>query len=180
MSREPDYYEYEDDGYGDYETQTDKAYSYDEDAGPTHFDKYGDREIEGNGDYGYDDAGVPGGRGGVNRLSSGVGGSAFGDLIVSFSVLSFFLFHFNLTKNETESSHLSFASTAGSSTHVRVPHSRLHIYSFLFIFCQTSSSTSISSASLSSWVIVIVIVAVVINIDNTHTLIVTGYHSTTR
>ena len=36
-----------------------------------------------------DDAGVPGGRGGVNRLSSGVGvgaGSAFGDLIVSSSV----------------------------------------------------------------------------------------------
>ena len=38
-----------------------------------------------------DDAGVPGGRGGVNRLSSGVGvgaGAAFGDLIVrrSFSV----------------------------------------------------------------------------------------------
>ena len=35
-----------------------------------------------------DDAGVPGGRGGVNRLSSGVGvgaGGAFGDLIVSFS-----------------------------------------------------------------------------------------------
>jgi len=33
-----------------------------------------------------DDAGVPGGRGGVNRLSSGVGigaGGAFGDLIVS-------------------------------------------------------------------------------------------------
>ena len=36
-----------------------------------------------------DDAGVPGGRGGVNRLSSGVGvgtGGAFGDLIVSSSV----------------------------------------------------------------------------------------------
>jgi transcription initiation factor TFIIF subunit beta len=42
-----------------------------------------------------DDAGVPGGRGGVNRLSSGVGvgaGGAFGDLIVSSSVLQFFFF----------------------------------------------------------------------------------------
>jgi hypothetical protein len=43
-----------------------------------------------------DDAGVPGGRGGVNRLSSGVGvgaggASSFVDLIVSSSVL-FFLF----------------------------------------------------------------------------------------
>ena len=41
-----------------------------------------------------DDAGVPGGRGGVNRLSSGVGvgaGGAFGDLIVS-SLSSFCLF----------------------------------------------------------------------------------------
>ena len=41
-----------------------------------------------------DDAGVPGSRGGVNGLSSGVGvgaGSAFGDLIVSSLVLSFFL-----------------------------------------------------------------------------------------
>ena len=40
-----------------------------------------------------DDAGVPGGRGGVNRLSSGVGvgaGGAFGDLIVSSSVVVFF------------------------------------------------------------------------------------------
>ena len=40
-----------------------------------------------------DDAGVPGSRGGVNGLSSGVGvgaGSAFGDLIVSSLVLSFF------------------------------------------------------------------------------------------
>jgi transcription initiation factor TFIIF subunit beta len=39
-----------------------------------------------------DDAGVPGGRGGVNRLSSGVGvgaGGAFGDLIVS----SFFIYY---------------------------------------------------------------------------------------
>jgi transcription initiation factor TFIIF subunit beta len=38
-----------------------------------------------------DDAGVPGGRGGVNRLSSGVGvgaGSAFGDLIVRILVVS--------------------------------------------------------------------------------------------
>ena len=44
-----------------------------------------------------DDAGVPGGRGGVNRLSSGVGvgaGGAFGDLIVSSSVFfcSFYFF----------------------------------------------------------------------------------------
>ena len=41
-----------------------------------------------------DDAGIPGGRGGVDRLSSGVGvgaGAALGDLIVSFSVLFFFL-----------------------------------------------------------------------------------------
>lgn len=39
-----------------------------------------------------DDAGVPGGRGGVNRLSSGVGvgaGSAFGDLIVRLFVMCF-------------------------------------------------------------------------------------------
>ena len=46
-----------------------------------------------------DDAGVPGGRGGVNRLSSGVGvgaGAAFGDLIVSFSVSFFFFFTLSL------------------------------------------------------------------------------------
>ena len=49
-----------------------------------------------------DDAGVPGGRGGVNRLSSGVGvgaGGAFGDLIVSSSVV-FFLSRFNLTRKQ--------------------------------------------------------------------------------
>ena len=40
--------------------------------------------------------GIPGGRGGVDKLSSGVGvgaGAAFGDLIVSSSFL-FFLFPF--------------------------------------------------------------------------------------
>jgi transcription initiation factor TFIIF subunit beta len=47
-----------------------------------------------------DDAGVPGGRGGVNRLSSGVGvgaGGAFGDLIVSSSdlFLIYDLFYFD-------------------------------------------------------------------------------------
>jgi transcription initiation factor TFIIF subunit beta len=50
-----------------------------------------------------DDAGVPGGRGGVNRLSSGVGvgaGGAFGDLIVSSSVLfSLFFFFFLIQYN---------------------------------------------------------------------------------
>lgn len=42
-----------------------------------------------------EDAGVPGGRGGVNRLSSGVGvgaGSAFGDLIVRYAVVVLFPF----------------------------------------------------------------------------------------
>ena len=49
-----------------------------------------------------DDAGVPGGRGGVNRLSSGVGvgaGGAFGELIVSFFSFLFLFFLFWLNNN---------------------------------------------------------------------------------
>jgi len=50
-----------------------------------------------------EDAGVPGGRGGVNRLSSGVGvgaGNAFNDLVVR--ILSFSPLHsFNLTLTPT-------------------------------------------------------------------------------
>jgi len=54
-----------------------------------------------------EDAGVPGGRGGVNRLSSGVGvgaGAAFSDLIVSlFCLHSSYGAHF-VAENETETS----------------------------------------------------------------------------
>ena len=41
-----------------------------------------------------DDAGAPDGRGGVNRLSSGVGVGAGGALAISLSVLRFFPFSF--------------------------------------------------------------------------------------
>ena len=47
-----------------------------------------------------DDAGMPGGRGGVDRLSSGAGvgaGASFGDLIVSSSFLFFLFSPFALT-----------------------------------------------------------------------------------
>jgi hypothetical protein len=49
------YYDYGDDGYGNYETEADQVYGYNEEVEPTHFDEYRDYEAETDDIYGYDE-----------------------------------------------------------------------------------------------------------------------------